>query len=661
MVMQLLERPLYETLNDNMYRENAARVLRETMRLAVPAPRVPILDWCEQNFSHPTTGVPYSRKSQPATALLLDLLDSDYWQRCMLVAPNQAGKSYTLAQYLFHVLFNLCEDVVYGVPDLDGMWRTKWLKDILPFIEASALRGMIPKGGAGSDGGVPKLVKWNNHTTLTPMGAGGGDSQRAGATSRVVLITEVKDFGKQKVGSKEGTPYDQLVRRSLRHMGRGFIFSESTITSASNIAWQMYLKGTQTVPHFPCESCEEYICPEREHLIGWQDARTEEEAREKTMFSRPVCGILLSDVKRRQLLQECKALHFGQTVDRGRVIGDIPPTRDLSFRFTASTNMFADSGYIGVTEWKKAREQISQRRGELEVELTQSIFAMPGSEHGFNIDPLDSNVLMRRAVGLEIGVVPEGYTHLWAGVDVRKTAMHWSVIATGDNLQPRLVAWGEQPVLQDIPLDLALPQAASCIQEMFREGFAVDGQSESLPVMLTLMDAGWRPQDIYASCDADDFWIPVRGLGSGCLSHEKYKEPDKTSNVIRFIGDAFHVKFLDDRFVVQANASVFKSKLHQALRAPMDSVEAMTIAKGSQYMLRKLVHHLTAEKEVLTGEAGITASEWEPNGHENNHLLDSTSYANLARFVWKFLQDILAAEDVDSHSYTVTGSGPLFG
>ena len=156
--------------------------------------------------------------------------------------------------------------------------------------------------------------------------------------------------------------------------------------------------------------------------------QAEEEARDKTMFTCPVCGILIDDAKRRRLLQEAKALHAGQTVDRGRVIGDPPPTRALSFRFTASTNMFAESGAIGVMEWKKVREQLAQRRSEREVELTQSIFAMPGSAFGFNVDPLDSNVLMRRAVGTEIGIVPSGMTHLWGGVDVRKTAMQSSAI-----------------------------------------------------------------------------------------------------------------------------------------------------------------------------------------------------------------------------------------
>ena len=193
-----------------------------------------------------------------------------------------------------------------------------------------------------------------------------------------------------------------------------------------------------------------------------------------------------------------------------------------------------------------------------------------------------------------------------------------------------------------------------------REGFPFEESKDRLPVMLTLMDAGWRPQDVYAACDQDDFWIPVRGLGSGCLKKEAYKEPDKTSNVVRFIGDGFHVKFMDDRFVVQSNASVYKSKLHQALREPLNSLQAMTFAKSDQFRLRKLVRHLTAEKEVITGDAGVTASEWEEQ-HDDNHLLDSTSYANLARFVWLFLQDILAEDDTDSHTYTVAGSGPLFG
>lgn len=658
----LSERPHYEVLNEEMYRQNAIALLKDTMKHAKPAPKIPILEWCEKHFVNPTgskAGLPYNRRDQPATALLLELLTDTYWRSCMLVGPNQAGKSLTLAQFMLHVNFNLCEDVIFGVPDLDGMWRTKYHKDILPVLNSSSLRDQIPKNGAGSAGGTPKLLQWNNHTTLTPMGAGGGDSQRSGATSRVLVVTEIKDFGESALSSDEGSKFDQLSRRTLNFQGREMIFGESTLTTTDNIAWQWFLQGTQSMPHFPCESCEEFICPEREHLVGWQDARTEEEAAEKSQFSCPECGVLIDEAKRRRLLQESVVLHKGQTVDRGKVVGPVPPTRKLSYRFTSSTNMFANAGFIGVKEWILARELSKVRRGQLEREIMQSIYALPSNASAYSVDPLDGNALMRRATGDEWGFVPAGYSQLWGGVDVRKSAMHWSVVATGDAVGPKLIAWGEQRVLQDIPLEQALPLAAQDIQDRFRDGFQIADSQETLPVTLTLMDSGWKDTLVYDACDRDDFWLPLKGFGSGFLRDMKYKKPEKTTAVIRHIGDSFDVKYMDGRWVVHCNASDFKSRLHESLRLEVGSERAMTIAKGSPAQLRGLIDHLTAEKEKFSGEAGESTSVWEEI-REQNHWLDSTSYANLSSFVWKFLQDLIETQEEDDGSYTVIGDGPLF-
>lgn len=660
MGLLLTDKPDYEVMNEEMYARNLRECFRDVMELAVPIPPMPILDWCEKTLADPKTGLPYDRRAQPATALLLELLDSDYWRSCMLLAPNQAGKSYTLVQFLLHVNFNLREDAIAGMPDLDGMWRTKWQKDILPVIKASSLRDMAPRSGSGSDGGVPKLVSWNNHTTLLPMGAGGGDSQRAGATTRFLAITEVKDFGDAATQSQEGSKYRQLYRRTLRWIGREMVFSESTVTSDDNIAWRLYVEGTQSMPHFPCESCEEYIAPEREHLIGWQGARTEEEAREKTVFSCPTCGILIPEHKRRKLLQEAKILHRGQTVDSGQVIGPVPPTRNLSYRFTASTNMFANAGEIGVREWKLARLEGIAAKDVENREITQSFFAMPTKSANYKVDPLDGNVLMKRAIGGEFGIVPKGYTQLWGGVDVRKTQMHWTVIATGPDMQPLVVQWKAVRVLQDIDIDEALRIAAGEIQDVFRDGFIVEGSDEYMPVTLTLMDSGWKDQIVFAACDQDDFWLPLKGFGAGILRDSKYRKPDKTGSNVKFIGDGFDVKMLDDRFVVHCDASEHKSKLHEAFRIPLESPRAMVMTAAPQSALREFVHHLTAEEEVFSGESGESRSTFLEK-HGQNHFLDSTSYANLARGVWLFLQELLGGEEEDDDGrYTVIGDGPLF-
>jgi phage terminase large subunit GpA-like protein len=652
-----------ESLNDALYLANAERLFENVLRFAVPTAKVPILDWCEQHFIYPTgpkKNQPYSRKDQPATSLFLQLMDDPYWRSAMLVAPNQVGKSLSLVQFVLHVNFNLREDCIFGLPNLDTMWAGKWNKDFWPAINASDLKNMLPKRGQGSDGGTPKLVKWNNGQSLMVMGGGAGDSQRAGATSRVVVVTEMKDFGDSAAGSDEGAKLDQLKNRTRSEMGREMFFGESTVTTDDNIAWKSYLEGTQTMPHFPCEGCDEHIAPEREHLVGWRDARTEEEAREKTRFSCPNCGILIDEPKRRQLLQEMIVLHKGQTVDRGKVVGEIPPTRKLSYRFTASTNMFSDAGSIGVEEWTLHHEQSTVRKSQRKVTLLQGVYGFPCSKADFLIDPLDGNVLLTRATGSEMNIVPAGYDHLFAGVDVRKSQVHFSVIAVAEGRSAKIVSWGSVRVLQDIELRQALKVAARLLQDRFRNGFQVEGSREFLPVSLTLMDSGWKPEFIEEICAGDDFWMPVKAFGAGVLSKDKYKKPTKRSSTVRYIGDDFDLKLLDGAWVVHSDASAWKTKLHEGLRVDVRSQLAITFAKASPAEVRELISHLTAEYEEVSPEAGQSTSVWIEERQEN-HLLDASSYANLARYVWEFMQDHLQPEDENADRFTVTGEGFLFG
>ena len=652
-----------DTINDDLYFRNLEQMFSGLWNYAVPTVKEPILDWCEKYFTYPTgpkKGQPYSRKDQPATALFLNLLDDSYWRSAMLVAPNQVGKSLSLVQFVFHVNFNLREDIIFGLPNLDTMWAGKWNKDFLPILKASDLRYQLPDVGQGSAGGTPKLVAWKNGQSLTVMGGGAGDSQRAGATSRVVVVTEMKDFGTAAAGSDEGAKIDQLKNRTRSEMGRELFFGESTVTTEDNIAWKFFLEGTQSMPHFPCEGCEEHIAPEREHLIGWRDARTEEEAREKTRFSCPNCGMLIDEPKRRQLLQQAVVLHKGQTVDRGRIIGDIPPTRKLSYRFTASTNMFADAGAIGVEEWTHHHERNPKRKSEMKVTLLQGIYGFPCDKSDFLIDPLDGNVLLTRATGTEFGIVPRGYTHVFAGVDVRKTQMHSVVIATAEGKSPKIIAWGAQRVLQDIEIREALTKAGKQLQDRFAHGFQVDGSKEFLPVSLTLMDSGWKPEIIEDICRADDFWLPVKGFGAGVLRKEKYRKPAKRSSTIRYIGEEFDLKLLDGVWVVHSDASSWKSKLHEGLRAEMSSQLAITFAKAGASEIRELIMHLTAEHEEITPDAGQSRSLWVED-REDNHLLDASSYANLARYVWQFIQEHLQPEDEVEDKFSVTGEGYLFG
>ena len=177
---------------------------------------------------------------------------------------------------------------------------------------------------------------------------------------------------------------------------------------------------------------------------------------------------------------------------------------------------------------------------------------------------------------------------------------------------------------------------------------------------LTTMDSGWKPMIVDKVCLEDDFWMPLKGFGEGVLLEDKYKAPGRKSSTVKFIGDGYDVKYLDDQWVVHCDASVGKSEVHAALKCDRTSHNVMLIAKGTQMQVRQLVRHLTAEVENVSGESGAVTSTWKKI-REDNHLLDSTSYANVSRKVWAFLQDILSDENADDDGFSVVGDGPLFG
>jgi hypothetical protein len=138
----------------------------------------------------PFAGRPFRCARQPYTGLWFDEVDSGRWTRCVATGPTQSGKTLScfIIPLLYH-LFEMGETVICGLPDMD-MASDKWNMDILPVLEQSRYRDLMPQRGGGSRGGKVESVKFTNGATLKFMSGGGSDKSRAGFTSRVVVVTE---------------------------------------------------------------------------------------------------------------------------------------------------------------------------------------------------------------------------------------------------------------------------------------------------------------------------------------------------------------------------------------------------------------------------------------------------------------------------------------
>lgn len=646
----MIAEPEYKQRNRIRFRQSLADLLREILPAAIPQKKLPLLDWAEAKLRYPTgrrRGQRFNRRHQPATSLFLELFDDPRWRRVMLVGPNQAGKSFSLVTVVLNALDNWREDVIFGLPDLDKMFAAKWAKDFKPILDNSTLRDLLPETGRGTRGGTPSLMQLTNGRTLQAMGAGAGDSQRASSTSRIVCVTEFKDFGTTAKASDEGTKAQQLINRTRQYQGEELFFAESTLTIAENCAWQAYLSGTQTLVHFECPHCGVHIAPEREHLVGWQDAQTEDEARINGRFQCPVCEQTMEESERKAALQNAVALHKGQTVVDGQIVGDIPPTASLSFRFSASSNMFADAGAIAAEEWACANLEDRVKQDQADRTLLQSIYAWPAASESLHLGALDGMRLMKRTNATDFGNVPKGTYLLTGGCDVRGKWLHASVVAWREDAGPVLIWWGSEPIREGMLWKTALKQAGRVLQKKFSTEF-------ELPVLFTLLDAHWKTEECDELAAMDFTWQSCMGFGAGVLRDKSYRSPKQTGNTCRYIGDGYHLALVGGRDLVELDATRHKLNLLELLELDPEDPNALTFANAEPAAMKWLVDHLTAEVPKPKTDAGESVTIFEELRNEQ-HLLDATSYAVAAKQVYDDLQDMLQPEEIDYEPEVIAG------
>jgi len=247
----------------------------------------------------PFAGRRFRCSRQPYTGLWFDQVDSGEWGRCVATGPTQSGKTLTcfVIPLLYH-LFEMDETVICGVPDMD-MAADKWKLDILPVIERSKFKHLLPSTGGDSRGGrVVDAIRFNNGAVLKFMSGGGADKSRAGFTARVVVIAETDGMDKPGITSRESDKVTQLEARTRAYGSRRKVYMECTVSAERGRTWQEYSNGTKSNIVLPCPCCNAWVSPEREHLTGWQGAESQAAARKLAGFACPSCGSCWDDAQR---------------------------------------------------------------------------------------------------------------------------------------------------------------------------------------------------------------------------------------------------------------------------------------------------------------------------------------------------------------------------
>jgi phage terminase large subunit GpA-like protein len=573
----------------------------------------------------PFAGRRFNCDRQPYTRLWFDEVDSGRWSRHVATGPTQSGKSLScfVIPILYH-LFELGETVICGLPDMD-MAGDKWRESILPVIERSRYRKLLPRSGGGSRGGRVEAITFRNGETLKFLSGGGSDKSRAGFTAKVLVVTETDGLDQSSANSRESDKITQMEARTRAFGNRKRVYLECTVSTETGRTWREYQQGTCSKIVLPCPHCGEWVAPEREHLSGWQSAASYIEARDVAFFTCPACGEGWSDAQRVQANALCKLLHRDQKLVDGEVAGDLPQTDTLGFRWSGVNNLFATAGDLAADEWRAAR---AGDEDNAEREMRQFVWCLPSQPQKWEQISLATQEIINRATDIPRGFLPAATTHVTAAIDLGKFLTHWVVVAWSEQATGHIVDYGRIEVaFNELGLEQALMLALREFREMCVAGWPrVGAHTEHKSADYAWVDAGYTSHVPYAFCrESGQRFLPAVGRGAAQQRAQWYNRPTQTGSVVQHIGEGFHINHLpaENLFLVETDADHWKTWVHERLKTPLKSPGAMTLFKGGSLEHLGLAKHLTAEvktEEFVPGKGLVV--RWQCL-NRNNHWFDA--------------------------------------
>jgi hypothetical protein len=417
--------------------ENLRSEFHALVEASIPREQRTVREFAEQEIVCPPGGPladeDFTIEAQPFAGLLFDAIDSGLFPRVAVTGPLQSGKTFLLIIVALYHLFEVGENVIYGVPTMD-MGMDKWRKDFLPVIMASRYSDMLPTSGAGSEGGKFESITFKNGKTLKFMSAKGGDEKRSGVTSRVLIMTEIDKYDEAGESSRESDPVTQMIGRlEAFELTNSVVYMECSVSIKTGRIWVEFNAGTASRIATPCPHCQSYVTLEREHLRGWQQAENEVQARDLAHFVCPDCDEKWSEDDRIAANKRCILIHKGQTVTKDGVIeGDAPPTFTLGFRWNSSNNLLKSANDLG---WKEFKARVDPDEENSERTLLQFTWAQPwnGESNATGITP---EIVASRLTGIIQFLVPEDTEVLVVQIDMHFKWHYYSIMAAGRNKTP---------------------------------------------------------------------------------------------------------------------------------------------------------------------------------------------------------------------------------
>lgn len=582
---------------------------------------------------------------QPFARLLVREIDTGRWRRSAVVGCVQSGKSlFSFVLLAMYYAFEHNEPTIIASPTMK-VNRDKWRREILPSIMASRYRNLLPTGGSGSRGGWAEEIELSNGGTFKFMSAGGGDENRSSYTSRCVVMTEADKMDEASDTSRETPPVKQIENRtdSYPESLRRF-HAECTVSIPEGHIWKEFNRGTASRIACPCPHCGDWVTPERENLIGWQNAETEADARRSACFGCPACGESLTDQERTEMNRRAMIAHRGQTIDSdGELHGDLPETDTLGFRWNAFNNLFWTAAEVAAKEWNAKNATSGEE--SLEKELCQFYWAVPYESPDFDATPLDPHQVRRRFGDRKHtrGIVPDDAEQLALVIDPGKRYSTWTLMACRAGCRRHVADYGTFEVPSR---DMDVKRALLIALGGFREDVIIQGwrtpEGRTTEPGVIFIDAGNWGDVVYEFCRESGIkYRPAIGYGLSQRSrrYRNYHKPSRTGAEVKLIGEEYYVSWLprERLFRVDFNADYWKTQFFEGLRTPLLDADGNPVDGSVEFYFSTdpnehttVAKHYVAERRVEVFTAGVGCEIKWKRDKPDNHYLDNGANALVA-------------------------------
>ncbi|MEN0109109.1 MAG: phage terminase large subunit family protein [Planctomycetota bacterium] len=649
--------------------------------------------WAEEEVwvKHGDKEMPYRCGRQPVQGVYFDLVDSGRYSQVFATGPSQSGKStMALDIPMAYVVSELAVNLVAGIPQ-DDIIDDK-LSNLFAMMRRSPrLRALLPKEHRESKGGKLKGKQTlTNGAEIRPMTIGGTDASNAAYTAQWAIITEIKEFGSNTGGSVEPEKLKQIIARmrSFDEEDRRLL-CEGTLGSEDDLPYRMRGKdddevaiSTQTRLVFPCPHCGEWVCPERKQLVGWQDARSSEEAAENARWLCPCCNEAMTDEERRAAMADVRPVHRGQSINKetGEVVGEHPPTRRLYLPYSSVHNVLVHQANAAREEWEASQKQEgSEEHDDAERELCLFVHGVPFKSELAPTERLDKDKVRRRTTRWPRNVCPPDTTKVAVGVDIGDWTCHWGALAGRSTGAAAAVAFGVFSVKQqkhDDAAELLKAAILGFVEEVIEHGFAVDGAAE-----VWLPDKVWYDGRYHTERVAEAIrdlggvrqrrHVFAEGAGASQRKAFKktsggvYREPPQTGKrVLRIVPGKFYESLNPKRRIRETtfNADAAKLLLAAALDAakPPGSPGSLSLPRPTdRNELGPLSNHLSNEwlhREWVKGKGLV--EEWRKSGQQHWNDAFAMAWMGLVDAGWKpEPQDAAAAASAAKEAIEAAGDG----